>query len=101
MVRGLILPLHAYLPLPQAQLLLLQGVFSSSISLAMPSIVVLCVSPGLVCSHRIKRDTPQPPAKPAKPVTRCSYQHHPMRAQQTLTLIALKVPMLSSERGIR
>lgn len=101
MVRGLILTLRALFPRPQAQLVVLQGMLSSSIPLAMPSMAALSMSPGLVCHHWIKGDTPQPPVKPAEPVTRCAYQHHPRGAQQTLTLSALKVPMLSSEGGVR
>lgn len=101
MVRGLIMPPHALFPPPQAQPPVLQGILSSSIPPAMPSIKALSMSPGLICPHRIKGDTPQSLGKPAELMTRCFYQYHHRRAQQTLTLSALKVPMLSSERGTR
>lgn len=101
MVRGLILPLCALLPPPQAQPMVSQGMLNSSIPAAMPSMAALSMSPGMVCPHRIKGDMPQTPAKPAKPMTRCSCWHHPRGPRQTLTLSALKVPTLSSERGIK
>lgn len=80
MVRGLILPPRAQFFLPQAQLPVSQGMLSSSIPLAMPSTAALSMSPGLVCPRQIEGDMPQLPGKPAKPMMRCCYRHHPRGA---------------------
>lgn len=80
MVRGLILPLCALFPPPQAQPPVSQGMLSSSVPQAMPSMAGLSMNPGLVCPHHTKGDTPQPPGKRAEPVMRCSYRHYPRGA---------------------
>lgn len=92
MVRGLIL-LPPAVSCSPGQPWCRRGCFS--IPQAMPNMPAL--SPGLVCLYWIKEETSRKPEL----VRRCPYWHHPREAWRMLTLSALKVPMLSSERGIR